>query len=296
MSTYDNLVKEVLKCSKSSFTAATAKMLAYINGLSKGDVSEMLIDIGAIPQSIKPSSSEEKLYSKVTDIVLSRCFTELGLDSEVMESRGNSADVKAISSYHGYSLVADSKAMRLSRTAKNQKDFKVGALGDTWVGDDNTYAVLCCPLYQYPSKKSQIYEQALNNKTCFISWEHLKYLIDNDVREDDKFSLEPIWSYTVKLSRNVTTNRNANFFDRVNKNICKRISKNEDDLKEKIAEYAKIIVNRANTEKKQIIDKRIKDIKRLTKNEAIEILIEYEIRKTDQIDKIINKLNGGEDK
>ena len=296
MSTYDNLVKEVLKCSKSSFTAATAKMLAYINGLSKDDVSEMLIDIGAIPQSIKPSSSEEKLYSKVTDIVLSRCFTELGLDSEVMESRGNSADVKAISSYHGYSLVADSKAMRLSRTAKNQKDFKVGALGDTWVGDDNTYAVLCCPLYQYPSKKSQIYEQALNNKTCFISWEHLKYLIDNDVREDDKFSLEPIWSYTVKLSRNVTTNRNANFFDRVNKNICKRISKNEDDLKEKIAEYAKIIVNRANTEKKQIIDKRIKDIKRLTKNEAIEILIEYEIRKTDQIDKIINKLNGGEDK
>lgn len=296
MSTYDNLVKEVLKCSKSSFTAATAKMLAYINGLSKDDVSEMLIDIGAIPQSIKPSSSEEKLYSKVTDIVLSRCFKELGLDSEVMESRGNSADVKAISSYHGYSLVADSKAMRLSRTAKNQKDFKVGALGDTWVGDDNTYAVLCCPLYQYPSKKSQIYEQALNNKTCFISWEHLKYLIDNDVREDDKFSLEPIWSYTVKLSRNVTTNRNANFFDRVNKNICKRISKNEDDLKEKIAEYAKIIVNRANTEKKQIIDKRIKDIKRLTKNEAIEILIEYEIRKTDQIDKIINKLNGGEDK
>lgn len=69
-------------------------------------------------------------------------------------------------------------------------------------------------------RKSQIYELALNNKTCFISWEHLKYLIDNDVREDDKFSLEPIWSYVVKLSRNVTTNRNANFFDRVNKIIC----------------------------------------------------------------------------
>ena len=296
MSTYDNLVKEVLKCSKSSFADAAAKMLGYINGLSKDDVSEMLIDIGAIPQSIKPSSSEEKLYSKVTDIVLSRCFKELGLDSEVMESRGNSADVKASSSYHGYSLVADSKAMRLSRTDKNQKDFKVGALGDSWMGDDDTFAVLCCPLYQYPSKKSQIYEQALNNKTCFISWEHLKYLIDNDVREDDKFSLEPIWSYAVKLSRNVITNRNANFFDRVNKIICKRISKDEDDLKEKIAEYAKIIVNRANIEKKQIIDKRIRDIKRLTKNEAIEILIEYEIRKTDQIDKIINKLNGGEDK
>lgn len=295
MAAYDDLVDEVLANSGRSFTDATSRLIAYVNGISRAEISEMLIDIGAIPQSIKPSSSEEKLYSKVTDIVLSRCFEELGLESEVLESRGNSADVQATSRYHGYSLVADSKAMRLSRTAKNQKDFKVGALGDNWVGDNDTFAVLCCPLYQYPSKKSQIYEQALNNKTCFMSWEHLKYLIDNDVREDDVFSLEPIWSYAVRLSRSITVDRNANFFDRVNDIICTRISRDESELNSAISAYARQIASRAIYEKNQILDEKIQEIRSLSRDEAIDLLVEQERKKTDQMDKLINKLNGGEE-
>jgi type II restriction enzyme len=295
MAAYDDLVDVVFENSGRSFTDATSRLSAYINGISRAEVSEMLIDIGAIPQSIKPSSSEEKLYSKVTDIILSRCFEELGLDSEVLESRGNSADVQARSRYHGYSLVADSKAMRLSRTAKNQKDFKVGALGDNWVGDNDTFAVLCCPLYQYPSKKSQIYEQALNNKTCFMSWEHLKYLIDNDVREDDAFSLEPIWSYAVRLSRSITVDRNANFFDRVNDIICTRISRDEADFHAAVHAYARQIAGRALQEKNQILEERIQDIRNLSREDAINLLVEQERKKTDQMDKLINKLNGGEE-
>ncbi len=295
MAAYDDLVDEVLANSGRSFTDATSRLTAYVNGISRAEISEMLIDIGAIPQSIKPSSSEEKLYSKVTDIVLSRCFEELGLESEVLESRGNSADVQATSRYHGYSLVADSKAMRLSRTAKNQKDFKVGALGDNWVGDNDTFAVLCCPLYQYPSKKSQIYEQALNNKTCFMSWEHMKYLIDNDVREDDVFSLEPIWSYAVRLSRSITVDRNANFFDRVNDIICTRISRDESELISALSAYARQIASRAIYERNQILDEKIQEIRSLSRDEAIDLLVEQERKKTDQMDKLINKLNGGEE-
>lgn len=295
MGVYEDLVEVILENSGRSFTDATSRLIAYVNDISRGAISEMLIDIGAIPQSIKPSSSEEKLYSKVTDIVLSRCFEELGLDSEVLESRGNSADVQATSRFHGYSLVADSKAMRLSRTAKNQKDFKVGALGDNWIGDNDTFAVLCCPLYQYPSKKSQIYEQALNNKTCFMSWEHLKYMIDNDVRENDAFSLEPIWSYAIKLSRSISVERNANFFDKVNDIICARISRDEADLHLAIALYARQIATRAIQEKSQILEEKIQDIRKLSREEAINLLVEQERKKTDQMDKLINKLNGGEE-
>ena len=204
---YSDLLVEIHAANSLGFVDATNRLLAYVNGLSRNEVSEILLDVGAIPQNIEPSSSEEKLYSKATDIILSRCFTELGLESEVLESRGNSADVTATSLYHGYSLVADSKAMRLTRTAKNQKDFKVGALGDNWIGDANTFAVLCCPLYQYPVSKSQIYEQALNNKTCFFSWEHMKFLINHNIVETDDYSLEPIWSYVVRLSRVPGINR-----------------------------------------------------------------------------------------
>ncbi len=57
-----------------------------------------------------------------------------------------------------YSFVADAKAFRLSRTAKNQKDFKVQAMDD-WK-HSKTYAMVVCPVYQLLTRTSQIYQQA----------------------------------------------------------------------------------------------------------------------------------------
>ena len=63
-------------------------------------------------------------------MVLARAFRELGLKSTVLRERSDSADVIAESKFHCYTLVADAKSFRLSRTAKNQKDFKVTALSN----------------------------------------------------------------------------------------------------------------------------------------------------------------------
>lgn len=51
------------------------------------------------------------------------------LETRVLTERGDAADVEAVSS--NFSFVADAKAFRLSRTARNQKDFKVQAM-DRW--------------------------------------------------------------------------------------------------------------------------------------------------------------------
>lgn len=292
---YSDLLIEIHNNSSLGFVDATNRLMTYISALSRTDISELLLDVGAIPQSITPSSSEEKLYSKATDIVLSRCFIELGLESTVLESRGNSADVTANSVYHGYSLVADSKAMRLSRTAKNQKDFKVGALGDNWIGNNNTFAVLCCPLYQYPVSRSQIYEQALNNRTCFFSWEHMKFLIDNDIRETDDFSLEPIWSYVVRLSRLPGINRQDNFFQSVNENLCQRISTSIDYFQETINAYNRHVSERAVSERDIILNDKITEINSLSRERAIAILIEQEEKKTSTLDKLIDRLQRGQE-
>ena len=99
-----------------------------------------LRQIGTIPESITHDSTEEKLFSKASDIVLSRAFRELGLKSVVLKERGDSADVLAESKIFSYTFVADAKSFRLSRTAKNQKDFKISALS-SW-RKDNDYAVL----------------------------------------------------------------------------------------------------------------------------------------------------------
>jgi hypothetical protein len=128
---------------------------------------------GAIPEVYGHDTSEEKLYSKYTDILLAVAFRFLGLDALVLTERADAADVEVVSD--GLSFVADAKAFRLSRTAKNQKDFKVQAL-DGWK-QGKPYALLVAPLYQLPNRSSQIYQQAIVRDVCIFSYAHLAILL-----------------------------------------------------------------------------------------------------------------------
>jgi hypothetical protein len=128
---------------------------------------------GSIPESYAHDSSEEKLYSKYTDALLANSFKKIGLQSVILSERGDSADVEAV--VEDFSLVADAKAFRLSRTAKNQKDFKVQAM-DGWKRG-KPFAMVVCPLHQLPSRTSQIYEQAVARNVCIFSYSHLSVLV-----------------------------------------------------------------------------------------------------------------------
>lgn len=128
---------------------------------------------GAIPEEYGHDTSEEKLYSKYTDALLSAAFRHIGLTSIVLTERADAADVEAVGS--NYSLVADAKAFRLSRTAKNQKDFKIAALNG-WKRE-KPYAIVVCPIYQLPARTSQIYQQAIALNVCIFSYSHLATLV-----------------------------------------------------------------------------------------------------------------------
>lgn len=128
---------------------------------------------GAIPEYYGHDSSEEKLYSKYTDTLLAASFEHIGLTSLVLDERGDAADVEAVAPT--YSLVADAKAFRLSRTAKNQKDFKIEALHGWKRG--KPHAMVVCPLYQLPTRSSQIYHQAIARNVCIFSYSHLAVLV-----------------------------------------------------------------------------------------------------------------------
>jgi len=121
-----------------------------------GSLLDHLRLCSAIPESYQYDSSEEKLYSKYTDALISMSFSWFGLESVILHERSDSADVEVVAD--DYSFVADAKALRLSRTAKNQKDFKVQAM-DNWKRG-KPFAMIVCPLYQLPFRNSQIYEQA----------------------------------------------------------------------------------------------------------------------------------------
>ncbi|MCS3401129.1 HindIII family type II restriction endonuclease [Pantoea sp. B566] len=153
----------------------------------------------AIPESYSHDSSEEKLYSKYTDALISECFKFMGLNSVVLTERADAADVEVVCD--NYSFVADAKVFRLSRTAKNQKDFKVQAM-DGW-RNTKDFAMVVCPIYQLPVKSSQIYQQAIVRNVCIFTYTHLAVLVRYSTitsKEDIKFLLEKIFRSVILLN------------------------------------------------------------------------------------------------
>lgn len=134
---------------------------------------------GDIPESYGHDTSEEKQYSKYTDALLSESYKALGLKSFVLKERADAADVEVVAK--DYSFVADAKAFRLSRTAKNQKDFKVQAM-DGWKRG-KPFAMVVCPIYQLPARSSQIYAQASTRNICIFTYSHLAMLVSYSMIE-----------------------------------------------------------------------------------------------------------------
>ncbi|MEM9541792.1 MAG: HindIII family type II restriction endonuclease [Cyanobacteria bacterium P01_E01_bin.42] len=134
---------------------------------------------GDIPESYGRDSSEEKLYAKYTDFLLAATFKAIGLKALVLKERADVADVEIFAK--SYSFVADAKSFRLSRTAKNQKDFKVQAM-DRWK-HGKPYAMIVCPIYQLPKKSSQIYIQASSRNVCIFTYSHLATLLSFTLAE-----------------------------------------------------------------------------------------------------------------
>ena len=231
---------------------------------TQDELVEALLECGVIPEAFAHDSSEEKLWAKYCDILLAHAFNALGLQATVLQVRGNSADVFAKEA--SYTLVADAKAFRLSRTAKNQKDFKITAL-DNWRRQD-TYACLAGPLTQFPTTQSQIYQQAVHKNVTLISYTHLRFLIEHQVTG----SLQPLWD----IGRNLTTSGRASEYWMAVDNVV------VDLAKQTLAELA--------TTKQLEIDKlkelgnegiaywkdRVKVYQALSKEEAITQLIKAE--------------------
>lgn len=189
---FTKLIKKIYELKLLSFEPASKAIEQFIN--DSQDFYSIAANIGTIPECIAHDSTAEKLFSKASDAVLCRAFNELGLEAHVITKRGNSADVFAKSYHYGYELVADAKSFRMSRTAKNQKDFKVDSLSG-WRGNAD-FAVLCSPYFQYPKTQSQIYKQAISNNVCLLSWEHVLFLIKNNVKESKTVNLQKIWQFS----------------------------------------------------------------------------------------------------
>lgn len=211
-----------------SFADASRRLLGGLRDEIANDGIAALLDhvrlCGVVPERYGRDSSEEKLYSKYTDAVVSESLRAVGLASVVLASRGDAADVQARGG--GYSLVADAKAFRLSRTAKNQKDFKIQAL-DVWRGELD-HAVLVCPIHQLPSRTSQIYQQAVARNVCILSYAHLAALARFADRRNAEMSAAGLQSVLESVSLMHPGKSAADYWAGINKALVTALGEDAD--------------------------------------------------------------------
>lgn len=292
---YRELLNKIKVFSTEEFKKATEETRDYIDRMTDEDFKSVVREIGTIPENIEHDSTEEKLYSKASDIVLARCFRMLGLAARALDKRADSADILAesISGYR-YSLVADAKCFRLSRAARNQKDFKVSNLSD-WRGSENEYAVLVAPYFQYPQETSQIYSKALENNVCLLSWEHMSVLLDRGIKETETLSLESLWNASQMIARDKTlsfANAKCCFLPKMDVYITKKVGISNAEYEDFLNKYKHLMVHRGQTEI-AYWNKCIEEIRKFTREQAIEELIKAKKlqEKINAIEAYIGKLN-----
>lgn len=283
--TFEELKRVIYSCKQLSFIAASDKLQEIVFALNKADTLQLISQIGAIPEDIGHDSTEEKLYTKVSDILLAKSLLEMNLDAKVLTQRADCADVVAQSHYHNYSLVGDAKAFRLSRTARNAKDYKVNSMA-IWRGDCE-YSVLVCPYFQYPISKSQIYKEALGGNVALFSWEYLYILLKEGIRESDSFNLSDLWNQSDIISKTTTvSNSKSCFLTQQNQNISEFIKITPAKFYKYFDIFKNIIVERGYNEI-QYYEQEIKRVKQLNREDAIE-----ELLKSMKLDSKIATING----
>lgn len=266
---FDDMVQYICEEADNNFEEASRNISRYIDNDS--NFIDILKHIGTIPESIEHDSTVEKLFSKASDAVLSRAFREIGLRSTILRSRADSADVQAKSTFHGYTLVADAKAFRMSRTAKNQKDFKVVALSG-W-RHDAEYAVLCAPYFQYPSNSSQIYAQAIQHNVCLLSWEHLVFLIENNIKESSNLSFSRLWGFCETYASQVScADSKKSFIAKFNTSLAGLINISYENFASILSQQRETIKQRGKKEK-YFWETEIENIKQYSRETAINELI-----------------------
>lgn len=288
--TFEQLRQQIKKYENNDFISSSNEMQNIVFSLSRNEVVDLITDIGIIPEDISHDSSEEKLYSKTSDIMFAKVLECMDFDVNVLRERADAADIVARSKYHGYSLVGDAKVFRLSRTAKNAKDFKVDSMVN-W-RRDNDFSVLSCPYFQYPTASSQIYKEALNGNVMLFSWEWLYIFLQEGIQETPSLSLKDIWNQSAIIgTKTSVANSKKRFIEEQDDNICRIIGISNENVKIHFDHIKEKIRERGNNEILYYRDE-IERVKNMDREEAVaELLSRMKLNsKIETIQKFINKI------
>jgi len=255
-----------------------------LSSIGKTELLTMVLECGVMPEVFHHDSSEEKLWAKYSDILLAKSLEFLNHKSQVIRVRGDSADVFAETDK--YKIVGDAKTFRLSRTAKNQKDFKVEAL-DSWRRSSD-YALLVGPLCQFPKAFSAIYRQAITKNVTLLSYAHLYFMLKHC---SSKINIEPLWNVgkTIQKQKPSGDLKSAqDYWEGIDAILLDCFGKSEKDINQ-IRKLDIETTHQLGNEGIEYWEKKIEEYRHLSKEEAIRRLLKAEKieAKIEQIKKAI---------
>jgi len=284
---FNEIIKKIVALSADnslSFPEKANQLQLELNNCTRGDILLHLNFAGVIPEYFGHDSTEEKLYAKYCDALVARALTELGIKAKIIAERSGAADVLGVA--EGYSLVADAKAFRLSRTAKNQKDFKVEALNQWRAGAD--FACLVSPFYQYPINNSQIYSQAIRYNVTLLSYTHIAFMIRSECVNAN--NLIELWQVgeVLKKSKGISDNASS-YWSEIIKIILKIAGRTNLDWEKEI-QSAKLCLKEQGKEQVLYWEEQKKKIQNLDQRSAVNLLVK--LLKIDKKIQMVRKTAG----
>ena len=93
--TFKELNQEIIKCANMDFVSASNHLETVIFALNKPETLDLILEIGTIPENIAHDSTEEKLYTKISDILFAKALKEMNFTVQEVLNKCNELGIKA---------------------------------------------------------------------------------------------------------------------------------------------------------------------------------------------------------
>ncbi|WP_214766225.1 MULTISPECIES: HindIII family type II restriction endonuclease [unclassified Exiguobacterium] len=200
----DNSLKAYYKTGTLFETSKIAKEFEeHLKTLNDEQLIEYLLYSIYIPDEYKHDSSEETLFTKLIEVLVSYFFKHLGVDSEYIVTKSGREDVALYFKENKEEvIVSDVKTFRLGRSqqAPNVKDFvKPSDFATAWASHHKNCfgGLIVFPRTHEWKKNSQVYTYCSNPifPILMLSYTHLVLLLKYKSRFS-KDNLKQLWDYS----------------------------------------------------------------------------------------------------
>ena len=216
-----------------------------IKKIKNSDLERLLIVAGAIPDEYSQDSSQEKIFTKLSEILVKEALDRICTAAHCVRTKSNFQDVTI--HIGNKVVVSDVKSFRLSRSqnAPNVKDVIKPESYEKWLNrfdDDEKLGGLCVyPCTHEWDKISTVYELASNQNLpiVLLPYKYIAYLLrySRNYKTEDLISL---WDYTTIFSS--YTKYKEVYWRSINNAICK-LTKTDEKVLERFLIGCKIAIN-----------------------------------------------------